>query len=31
MWARRRQIASEVGELRGLLRELSPRRDVQPV
>ena len=31
MWARRRQIASEVGELRTLLRELSPRRETQPV
>ena len=29
MWVRRRQIASELHELRGLLRELSPRRDRQ--
>ncbi|MFL5912032.1 MAG: hypothetical protein ACJ768_15850 [Gaiellaceae bacterium] len=31
LWARRRQIVSEVGELRRLLRELSPRREAQPV
>lgn len=31
MWSRRRQIATEIRDLRGLLRELSPRRETQPV
>jgi hypothetical protein len=31
LWVRRRQIVSEVGELRGLLRELSPHREAQAV
>jgi hypothetical protein len=30
LWARRREIGSELDELRGLLRELSPRRETQP-
>ena len=30
MRARRRQIASELHDLRGLLRELSPRGETQP-
>jgi hypothetical protein len=31
LWARRQAIASELREVRGLLRELSPRRETQAV
>ena len=30
LWLRRRAIANELRELRGLLRQLSPRREAQP-